>query len=139
MKKRNLWSLLAVLMVAMLSVSLVSCGDDDDDDEGGSSASLSGLYYYESGYGSRTAYNFVNSNTVEFYGDLTQNFNATWFGESGVKFPLRNGWYYWPGNKHTYSYHIVGDIVVIGTDRYMTISGNTLIYDDFGVVLRKWN
>ena len=40
---------------------------------------------------------------------------------------------------NTYSYHIVGDMVVIGTDRVMTISGNTLIYDDMGVVLYKWN
>lgn len=135
-KKKNLWILLTIMMVAMVSMSLSSCGDDDDD---GGSSTVSGLYYYESGGGNRTAYNFVNSNTVEIYGDLTKNSNATWRGERGEAFPLRNGWYYWKGNKHTYSYHIVGDMIVIGTDRVMTISGNTLIYDDMGVVLYKWN
>ena len=32
-KMKNLWSLLAMMMVAMLSISVVSCGDDDDDDK----------------------------------------------------------------------------------------------------------
>lgn len=140
MKKKNfLWSMLTFLVVATMSVGFVSCGGDDDNDNGGGSSSVSGLYYYENGGGNRTAYYFVNSNTVEVYGDLTQNSNATWLGNKGTSFPLRSGWYYWEGNKHTYSYHIVGDMVVIGTDRIMTISGNTLIYDDFGVVLYKWN
>lgn len=31
-KKDYLWRLLSIVMVAMLSVSFVSCGDDDDDD-----------------------------------------------------------------------------------------------------------
>lgn len=122
------------ILVAIIScIGFISCGDDDD------SSGVSGLYYYETGGGGRTAYNFVNSNTVEMYGGLTTNSNATWFGERGEAFPLRSGWYYWEGNKHIYSYHIVGDVVFIGTDRYMTISGNTLIYDDMGVVLYKWN
>ncbi len=30
-KKKNLWSLLAIMMVAMFSFSFVSCGDDDDE------------------------------------------------------------------------------------------------------------
>lgn len=139
MKKKFFWSMLTFLMVAIVSVGFVSCGGDDDDKNGGGSSSVSGLYYYENGGGSRTAYYFVNGNTVETYGDLTQDRNATWRGNKGTSFPLRSGWYYWEGNKHTYSYHIVGDMVVIGTDRIMTISGSTLIYDDFGVVLYKWN
>lgn len=32
-KLKRLWSLLAMMMVAMLSISVVSCGDDDDDDD----------------------------------------------------------------------------------------------------------
>ncbi len=136
MKKNCLWSLLTIIMVAMLSVGFASCGSDDD--EGGGSG-VSGLYYYENGGGSRTAYNFVSSNTVEIYGDLTRNSEARWLGNKGTSFPLRSGWYYWEGNKHTYSYHIVGDMVFIGTDRVMTISGKTLIYDEMGVVLYKWN
>jgi hypothetical protein len=132
---KNLWSLLAIMMVTMVSLSLSSCGGDD---EGGSSG-VSGLYYYETGRGGRTAYNFVSSNTVEIYGQMTQDRNDTWAGNKGTSFPLRSGWYYWEGNKSTHSYHIVDDMVVIGMDRIMTISGNTLIYDDFGVVLYKWN
>ena len=133
-----LGSVLTVMMIVAFSLGLTSCGDDDDDNGGGSST-LSGLYYYDNGGGSRTAYNFVNGNTVNVYGQLTQDKNATWRGEKGEAFPLRSGWYYWYGNKHTYSYHIVGDMVFIGSDRVMTISGNTLIYDDMGVVLYKWN
>ena len=32
MKRKNLWHLLAVVMVAMLSVGFTSCGSDDDDE-----------------------------------------------------------------------------------------------------------
>lgn len=134
--KKNLWSLLTLMMVAMVSVGFASCGSNDDEEGGGSG--VSGLYYYENG-GGRTAYYFVNSNTVEIYGAMSQDRNDTWLGNKGTSFPLRKGWYYWEGNKHTYSYHIVGDVVFIGMDRVMTISGNTLIYDDMGVVLYKWN
>lgn len=130
-------SLLVAIVLAMLSVGLASCEEDDDKVSG-----VSGLYYYDSGSGKslhRTAYNFVNSNTVDIYEAMTSNANATWFGKSGVKFPLRSGWYYWGGNKSTHSYHTAGDMIVIGTDRIMTISGKALVYDDLGVVLYKWN
>ena len=30
MNKKKLWSMMAIMMVAMLSISLASCGDDDD-------------------------------------------------------------------------------------------------------------
>lgn len=33
MKKKNLWKLLTIMMVAILSVSVVSCGGDDDDND----------------------------------------------------------------------------------------------------------
>lgn len=32
-KLKRLWGLLAMIMVAMLSISVVSCGDDDDEDD----------------------------------------------------------------------------------------------------------
>ena len=32
-KEKILWSMLTILMVCLLSVSLVSCGDDDDNQE----------------------------------------------------------------------------------------------------------
>ena len=130
MKKINFLRLLTIMMVAMIGVSLVSCGDDD---EGG----ISGLYYYETGPSSRTAYYFVNSNTVEVYSQMGQKSTDTWQGQRGEAFPYRSGWYYWSGNKSTYGYHIVGDMLFIGSDIVMTISGNTLLYE--GKVLYKWN
>ncbi|MBR1788179.1 MAG: lipocalin family protein [Bacteroidaceae bacterium] len=35
MEKKNLWRLLTVMLVAMLSFGFASCGDDDDDDNNG--------------------------------------------------------------------------------------------------------
>ena len=32
MNKKNLWSLLAIMMVSVLSLGFVACSDDDDDD-----------------------------------------------------------------------------------------------------------
>lgn len=133
MNKQLSW--LAILIALTMSIGFLSCSSDDDN--GGSS--VSGLYYYENGGGGRTAYNFVSSNTVDIYGAMSRDRNAKWLGNSGTAFPLRSGWYYWTGNKSTHSYVVAGDKVIIGTDRIMTISGNTLIYDNLGVVLYKWN
>ncbi len=114
--------------ISMLSLS--SCKDD----------SLSGLYYYEStSTGERAAFNFINDNTVEVYYGVTRNSNETYHGEKIQPFPLCSGWYYWSGNKRTYSYTITDDVVVIGDDIVMVKSGNTLIYDNLGVVLYKWD
>ena len=33
MNKKNLWSLLAIMMVSVLSLGFVACSDDDDDDK----------------------------------------------------------------------------------------------------------
>ncbi|MBR1668249.1 MAG: hypothetical protein IJ693_08220 [Bacteroidaceae bacterium] len=43
MKKNYLWSMLTTVMVAMLSIGFVSCGDDDDDNGGGTSGGSSAL------------------------------------------------------------------------------------------------
>lgn len=43
MKKKNLWRLLTIMMVAMLSVSFASCGSDDDDEGSSSGLSASNL------------------------------------------------------------------------------------------------
>ena len=40
-QKSNLWSMLSVMMVAMLSIGFAACGSDDNDDEGGSSVTIS--------------------------------------------------------------------------------------------------
>jgi hypothetical protein len=133
MKKQFSW--LAILIALTVSIGVLSCSSDDDND----SSLVSGLYYWENPSGSRTAYNFVNSNTVDIYGAMDRDRNAKWLGNSGTAFPLRSGWYYWTGNKSTHSYMVAGNKVIIGTDRIMTISGNTLIYDDLGVILYKWD
>ena len=36
MNKKSFWSMMAILMIAMLSISLASCGSDDDNNEDGS-------------------------------------------------------------------------------------------------------
>ena len=33
MNKKNLWSMMAIMVIAMLSISLASCGSDDDNNE----------------------------------------------------------------------------------------------------------
>lgn len=40
-KMKSFWSLLAIMMVAILSVGFVSCGDDDDDDNSQKSEAIS--------------------------------------------------------------------------------------------------
>ena len=46
--KKKIFSLLAILFVAFMGVSLVSCGDDDDEKTGGSNESaLIGTWYYD--------------------------------------------------------------------------------------------
>jgi hypothetical protein len=131
----NKWNVLTIMMIAMMSVCVVSCSKDDE----GSGNGLSGLYYYDAGGGSRTAYNFVNGNTVEVYGVMTQNPNDTYKGEKPEKFPLRSGWYCWWGNKHVYDYYIEGNMIVVDYDRLFEIKGNTLYYYNMDVVLYKWN
>ena len=62
MIKKNLWRLMAILMVAMLSVGFVSCGDDDDED-GPSGSSLTGTWketYYQ-----ETEYKLTDGNWVK--------------------------------------------------------------------------
>ena len=128
------WNALTILLIVMMSLFAMSCSKDDED----SGQGISGLYYYDAGGGSRTAYNFVSENTVEVYGVMTQDPNDTYKGEKPEKFPLRSGWYYWWGNKHIYNYYIEGNLIVIDDDRIMEINGNTLYYYNLDVTLYKW-
>lgn len=43
--KKNLFNLIAILMIAVMSVSFVSCGSDDDKEESGISESILGTWY----------------------------------------------------------------------------------------------
>ena len=44
MNKKNLWSLLAIMMVSVLSLGFVACSDDDDDD---ADKYVKGTYYVD--------------------------------------------------------------------------------------------
>lgn len=44
MNKKNLWSLLAIMMVSVLSLGFVACSDDDDDD---ADKNVKGTYYVD--------------------------------------------------------------------------------------------
>lgn len=54
MKKNLIWSMLAIMMVTMLSVSFTSCGDSDNevDDEKITAASIVGSWAYTTKHGS---------------------------------------------------------------------------------------
>lgn len=59
-RKKYLWSLLTMTIVAMLSVGFVSCGDDDDDDGGGSSSGLKGWYTNLNDVAKQSDFNIIN-------------------------------------------------------------------------------
>jgi len=136
-RKIILRSMLTMTIVAML-VCLTSCSKDKEE---GKPTGVSGLYYYSIGgsNASRTAYNFVNGNTVEIYGALSSNPNSKWGDEKGVSFPLRSGWYYSPGNKNNYTYTIVDNKIILTNGNILTINGENLMMEGTSIILNKWN
>ena len=71
MKKRiRIWSVLAIIMAAMLSISLTSCGSDDDDDNGsgGGGGITSGQWYFN-GNPWRAALMKMNIEAAKYYGN----------------------------------------------------------------------
>lgn len=81
-KKKNLWSLLAIMMVAMLSLSLSSCGDDDDD-EGGGGNPLVGTWSCSSHYIDRVSFE-GGTDTFTFKSNGTYEWKCRgWDNESG--------------------------------------------------------
>lgn len=91
MKKKNfLWSLLATMMVGLLSVGFVSCGDDDDPDE--VSVSMSSVNFGENG-GSQSIQ--VTSNTK-----WTVNGNPGWLTVSPMQ-GTKNGALYLTANANS--------------------------------------
>ena len=58
-KKKCFWSLLPLMVVAMVSLSLSSCGDDDDDD-GGLGSGLKGWYTNLSDVAKQSDFNKLN-------------------------------------------------------------------------------
>lgn len=137
-KSKNLMYQFVIMMIMVQFFCLTSCGSSDGDNSNDSGA-VSGLYYCEVLKDSRMVYYFVNNNTVESYGNITRDANATWFGEKGQSFPYKTGWYYWSGNKRTMTYFIVEDRVVLSNGVIFIISGNTLLLDGSSNVFYKWN
>ena len=88
MKQTKFWHLLAVMMVAMLSMTMVSCGGDDDDDDfgtgGGSSSNplvgtwvLSESGSYPDDYSSTETWSFSKNGT----GSFSVSGYTTWKGQ----------------------------------------------------------
>ena len=60
-KQKKLWNLLTIMMVAILSIGLSSCGDDDDDGGGGGLGSgLKGWYTDLNDVAKQSDFNIIN-------------------------------------------------------------------------------
>ena len=91
MAKKYFWSLLTLMMVAMLSVGFVSCGDDDDEDNasivgtwvGYSNGEYVTYQYNSDGTGTIT----VNDVSIRFtysYNTETKRLTISYRGETAV-------------------------------------------------------
>ncbi|MDO5482973.1 MAG: hypothetical protein Q4F47_08055 [Bacteroidaceae bacterium] len=60
MKKKCFWSLLTLMMVAMVSLSLSSCGNDNDEDGGGLGSGLKGWYTNLNDVAKQSDFNVIN-------------------------------------------------------------------------------
>lgn len=132
-----------LMLISMIAVSicfnLLSCGSDGETEEDITPSSLSGLYYHQDNLGPRSVYNFINSNTVETYGDLTPRSEKYKDGYS-VPFPLRSGWYYYEPNKQVWTYSIVDNKIIIPMcEKIFTISGNSLLLEGTNYIYLKWD
>lgn len=80
-KKKCFWSLLTLMLAAMVSLSLSSCGDDDDDDGGGNP--LVGTWSCSSHYIDRISFN-DGTDTYTFKSNGTYEWKCRgWDNESG--------------------------------------------------------
>lgn len=84
--KKNLFNWLTILMVAIVSVGFVSCGDDDDDEEGGP-VSLVGTWSLNFGTEDYCLLSFYTNGTVKYqeYDD------GEWEEESIYSYTYSNG------------------------------------------------
>jgi len=81
-KLKRLWGLLAMIMVAMLSISVVSCGDDDDEDDGygsgsqiennGNSSTMDAIYENQ-----LSGTSWKQSSCAIYYSDGSFNYTTT--------------------------------------------------------------
>ena len=80
-KKKSFWRLLTLMLAAMVSLSLSSCGDDDDDGGGGNQ--LVGTWSCSSHYIDRVSFN-VGTDTYTFKSNGTYEWKCRgWDNESG--------------------------------------------------------
>ena len=92
LKKKNLWSLLVIMMTAMVSFCLSACGGDDGVDNNGNGSGVNGYYISGDLY---TNTDFMNDyvwelmrikkEAAEFYGNPIPTF--TLFNSDGLFFP----------------------------------------------------
>lgn len=87
--KKNLFQLMAILMVAMLCVGFVSCGSDDEDDHGGGSgteaSALIGTWTreYYTGDGTKAKETFTFKNGSGSYSNAYQSATFTYTAANG--------------------------------------------------------
>ena len=128
MRKKNLWSMLTIIMITMLTVGFVSCGGDDDDDDNKKedNSDLIGWWkepdsnwtYDAMGWdysSSRHALHFINANTVEeaWVVKKEQVSSNDFYGRDSWKDAF-SGWYYFTGFDHyTWVYERKDNVITL--------------------------
>ena len=128
-KMKNLWSLLTMMMVAMLSFSVVSCGDDDENEKI-PNTQINGHEAVDLGLPSGTKWAKVNIGAISAY-DRGKFFQ---WGENGYIYDDENvGWNsnYKPGN-----------VAYMGTTSSNCGTDNDVMFAD-GIIIKdaegNWN
>lgn len=124
MNKRNLFQLMAILMVAVVSIGFVSCGDDDDKNP-------SGVNQIQPGEVPSPTITDANGNVVQLrsVGGYTFNYDENGklasFSGDGETFEIK-------GNSFTYSYEDDDDktVVNVAINNYGFISAISYKYEE---------
>lgn len=111
MKKKNLWCLLAILMVTIVSVGFVSCGDDDEEDE----ITIVGTWRYD--FGSGYVLLTFNQNGTARYQEYD---HGRWESDESANYVYSNGSLFVTGRN--------GERVTI---EVISLTQTTLILKDF--------
>ena len=109
------------------------------------STSLKGLWYQSMEYCDRCqvyevdrVYEFINSNTVKSYGNVTQDRYA-WSNREVVGVPGMSGFYYAATNLKNLTYYKDGNKVYLTNGDIFTINGDILLIDGSSATLKRWN
>ena len=110
-KKKSLWSLLAIMMVAMLSFGFVSCSSNDDDEEDNGSSSLVGTKWTVTYLGDKYIVEFTsNTDVIQYEADANNNYT---------------------GYMHEDKYTLTGNVV--------TFTNQKLYFADGGITIIHYN